>query len=201
MNACFDRLVPVIEKYEGIVEKFIGDEVYAIFGAPVAHENDPERAVRTALEMMDELSKFNSDHDINMGMHIGINTGLVIAGGIGSQRQQQYGVMGDAVNLAKRLEGAAPDGGVLISARDLPSRARGVQSGAPGADSVSKAKPNLCRPTSYNEPSRVPSAWKPRGVEGVETRMVGRDAELLTLQNIFRDVMEDSGNAHRDRGR
>jgi len=49
VNACFDRLVPVIEKYEGTVEKFIGDEIMAIFGAPVAHENDPERALRTAL--------------------------------------------------------------------------------------------------------------------------------------------------------
>ena len=111
VNACFSRLVPIVDRYEGTVEKFIGDEIMAIFGAPVANENDPERALRTALEMMDELEKFNADHNINMGMHIGINTGLVIAGGIGSEGQQQYGVMGDAVNLAKRLEEVAPSGG------------------------------------------------------------------------------------------
>jgi len=103
VNACFDRLVPIIEKYEGTVEKFIGDEIMAIFGAPVAHENDPEKALRTALEMMETLAVFSADHDIEVGMHIGINTGMVIAGGIGSEGQQQYGVMGDTVKLTKRL--------------------------------------------------------------------------------------------------
>ena len=53
MNACFERLVPVIEKYDGTMDKFIGDEIMALFGAPVAHENDPERALRAALEMHD----------------------------------------------------------------------------------------------------------------------------------------------------
>jgi len=91
VNACFDHLVPVIEKYEGTVEKFIGDEIMSIFGAPVSHENDPERAIRVALEMLDALKKFNTRQSINIKVHIGISTGLVVTGGIGSKSQQQPG--------------------------------------------------------------------------------------------------------------
>jgi len=191
VNACFDRLVPIIEKYEGTVEKFIGDEIMAIFGAPVAHENDPERALRTALEMMDELATIKADHNINMAMQIGINTGLVIAGGIGSEGQQQYGVMGDTVNLAKRLEGVAPSGEVLISHATY-RHVRGVFRVVAQEPIQVKGK---SRPVqTYLVKQAKPRAFRMeiRGVEGIETRMVGRDAELLTLQNIFRDAMEDA---------
>ncbi|MBU1879873.1 MAG: adenylate/guanylate cyclase domain-containing protein, partial [Chloroflexi bacterium] len=104
MNACFERLVPVIEHYGGAVDKFIGDGVMALFGAPVAHENDPERALRAALVMRDALTAFNAERGTDLGLHFGVNTGLVVAGGIGTRGQQQYSVMGDAVNLASRLE-------------------------------------------------------------------------------------------------
>ncbi|MBC8248616.1 MAG: adenylate/guanylate cyclase domain-containing protein, partial [Anaerolineales bacterium] len=63
INACFDHLVPAIEKYEGTVDKFVGDAIVALFGAPVAHENDPERALRAALEIMEALKVFNARHD------------------------------------------------------------------------------------------------------------------------------------------
>ena len=191
VNACFDHLVPIIKKYEGTVEKFIGDEIMAIFGAPVAHENDPERALRTALEMMDELGMFNADHNLDMGMHIGIDTGLVIAGGIGSEGQQQYGVMGDTVNLAKRLQKAAPTGCVLISHATY-RHVRGVFDVLPQEpiQVKGKAKPVL----TYLVQRAKPRAFHMgiRGVEGIETRMVGRDAELVILQNVFRDTMEDA---------
>jgi len=103
VNACFEHLLPIIEKYEGTVEKFIGDEIMAIFGAPVVHENDPERALRAALGMKEALGTFNGEHKLNISLRIGISTGLVVAGGIGSESRQQYGVTGEAVNLAKRL--------------------------------------------------------------------------------------------------
>ena len=191
VNACFDRLVPIIKKYEGTVEKFIGDEIMAIFGAPVAHENDPERALRTALEMMDELAKFNTDHNLNMGMRIGVNTGLVIAGGIGSEGQKQYGVMGDTVNLAKRLEEVAPTGCVLISHATY-RHVRGIFDVSPQEQIQvkGKAKP-VC---TYLVQRAKPRAFhmEVRGVEGIETCMVGRDAELVILKNIYRDTMEDA---------
>jgi ABC-type oligopeptide transport system substrate-binding subunit/class 3 adenylate cyclase len=191
VNACFDYLVPVIEKYEGTVEKFIGDEIMAIFGAPVAHEDDPERAVNAALEMMEALETFNAGHKINMGMHIGISTGPVIAGGIGSEGKQQYGVMGDTVNLAKRLEGVAPTGGVLIS-HETYRHVRGVFKVL--VQELIRVEGKADEVQTYLVQRAKPRAFRmeTRGVEGIETRMVGRDAELLTLQNIYRDAMEDT---------
>jgi len=103
MNACFNHLVSVIERYGGTVDKFIGDEIMALFGAPLAHEDDPELALRAALGMLEELMAFNAERGTDLGLHIGVNTGLVIAGGIGSQGRQEYSVMGDAVNLAARV--------------------------------------------------------------------------------------------------
>ena len=114
MNRCFDRLVPCIQHFDGTIDKFIGDEIMALFGAPVAHENDPERALRAALEMQSALAKFNAENKKQLGIHFGINTGLVLAGGIGSSGQQEYSVMGDAVNLASRLEDVSESGQVLV---------------------------------------------------------------------------------------
>lgn len=119
MNRCFDRLGRVITRYEGTIDKFIGDCVMALFGAPIAHENDPERAVRAALEMQQELTAFSLElqeqTQLTVRMRIGINSGMVIAGGVGSDDSRQYTVMGDAVNLANRIESAARPGGVLVS--------------------------------------------------------------------------------------
>ncbi|RPI31775.1 MAG: adenylate/guanylate cyclase domain-containing protein [Chloroflexota bacterium] len=114
MNRCFGRLVPCIKRYDGQIDKFIGDEIMALFGAPVAHENDPERALRAALAMLAALKKFNLENKTQLGIHFGINTGLVLAGGIGSSEQQAYSVMGDAVNLAAHLEDVSERGQILV---------------------------------------------------------------------------------------
>src|SRR5437868_8593860 len=66
INACFDQLVPAVQKYGGTVDKFIGDEVMALFGAPHAHENDPERALRSALELMERICSFNQQHGTDL---------------------------------------------------------------------------------------------------------------------------------------
>jgi len=68
MNDCFDHLVPVVEKYEGTVDKFIGDEIMALFGAPTAHENDAERALRAAWGMMESLKTFNAARNTDLGI-------------------------------------------------------------------------------------------------------------------------------------
>ena len=113
-NACFDHLVPIIERYGGNVDKFIGDSIVALFGAPIAHETDPECALLASLDIMSELEGFNEENDTELGIHIGVNTGLVIAGGIGSLGRQQYSVLGDAVNIAARLEEASSRGEIFV---------------------------------------------------------------------------------------
>lgn len=118
INQCFDALDEPIARYGGEVDKFMGDAIMATFGAPAAHDDDPRRAVLAALEMQAVLRRLNrrlrKEIGCELEMRIGINTGVVLAGPIGSRRKQAYTVMGDAVNVAARLEHAAPIGGVLI---------------------------------------------------------------------------------------
>jgi len=119
MNGCLKMLADIVVRYEGYVDKFIGDCVMAVFGAPIAHENHPELAVRTALTMRQEMERFNErlpvKIDKDLALHIGINSGLVIAGNVGSDAKRNYTVMGDAVNLAARLESIAKDGQIFVS--------------------------------------------------------------------------------------
>ena len=114
VNRCFNMLVPIVERYGGTVDKFIGDEIMALFGAPLAHENDAERALRAALEMMQAMAAVYTSEGICLGMHIGVNSGTVVTGGLGSEGREQYSVMGDTVNLAARLAEAAPAGEILV---------------------------------------------------------------------------------------
>ena len=116
MNECFQRLVAMVDKYDGTVNKFIGDCVMAIFGAPVTHENDEERAVRCALDMLNEIKEFNKQKNLDkpLGLSIGINSGKVFAGIVGSAMRKEYTVMGDTVNLSQRLESAAARGEILV---------------------------------------------------------------------------------------
>jgi adenylate cyclase len=123
MNNCFERLVPCIEKCAGAVDKFIGDEIMALFGAPVSHPDDALRAVKTALEMKDVLAEFNRERlaagqqEIKIG--IGINTGECVAGYLGSSKALEYTVIGDTVNTGSRLCSIAKAGEIIISESTL----------------------------------------------------------------------------------
>ncbi|MCH8929274.1 MAG: adenylate/guanylate cyclase domain-containing protein, partial [Candidatus Marinimicrobia bacterium] len=118
LNDCFKGLTSIIHKYEGMIDKFIGDEVMVIFGAPISHENDPERAVRCSLEMMEYIERFNTISPVSLpsplGIHIGLNSGLVIAGNVGSDLRMNYSVIGDTVNLAARLVSLASTGEIKM---------------------------------------------------------------------------------------
>ena len=115
----FETLGGVITRYDGFVEKFVGDAVLAVFGAPVAHEDDPERACDAALEMLERCSTLSREWESRLGqpvvLHIGIHTGPVVAGQLGGAAGSAYAVTGDTVNTTARLLGAAPPGTVLIS--------------------------------------------------------------------------------------
>jgi class 3 adenylate cyclase/HAMP domain-containing protein len=109
LNTYFDRMVREISDRNGEVDKFIGDAIMAIFGAPVSRPDDPENSVRAAIAMIKALELFNEDQRKKgktvFRIGIGINTGEVIVGNIGSEKKVNYTVIGDAVNLASRLEG------------------------------------------------------------------------------------------------
>jgi class 3 adenylate cyclase/tetratricopeptide (TPR) repeat protein len=114
LNRCFERLVPVVERFGGTIDKFIGDAIMALFGAPVVRENDAERALRAALAIMDELAAFNREQGVSLGIHFGINTGEVIAGEIGAKGRRDYSVIGDAVNVAARLQDLSARGEIYV---------------------------------------------------------------------------------------
>ncbi|HMA33371.1 MAG TPA: adenylate/guanylate cyclase domain-containing protein [Chloroflexia bacterium] len=193
MNALWQQLDGAITTHGGTIDKHIGDAVMALFGAPTAHEDDPERAIRAALAMQAELLQFAEErsHPAAQGpnpqMRIGIHTGPVLLGAVGSTAE--YTAMGDTVNVASRLEQAAPVGSILIS-HDTYRHVRGLfvlhalepvnakgKSEPIGVYLVESARSRVFRLTG-------------RGVEGIDTRMVGRTRELATLQAIYGDVTE-----------
>ena len=197
INALWSRLDGLVAAYGGRIDKHIGDAVMALWGVESAREDDPERAIRAALAMQDEVNAFYGamkdrrrlPDDLSLKLRIGINTGPVLLGQVGLTRE--FTAMGDTVNLAKRLEQAAPLGGVLVAhntyrhvrgvfeAQALgPIRVRGRHE-AVAAYVVLRPKPRAFRLNS-------------RGVEGVETRMIGRDAELAALQAAFGEAVAEA---------
>jgi adenylate cyclase len=119
LNEYFELMVEVIFKYEGTLDKFVGDEIMALYGAPMTHGDDAVRCVRTAIEMLDVLRELNLARaragapEIRIG--IGINTGHVVAGYIGSSKALEYTVIGDTVNTGARLCSVAKAGEIIIS--------------------------------------------------------------------------------------
>lgn len=114
MNDCFEQLVPVVEAHGGTIDKFIGDAIMALFGAPIAREDDATRALNASLAMMEKLAEFNRSNKVEVGLHFGVNTGEVIAGEIGSAGRRDYSVIGDAVNVAARLQDLSKRGEIFV---------------------------------------------------------------------------------------
>lgn len=114
INACFDELVPIVERHGGVVDKFMGDAIMALFGARVANEDDPQRALAAALDMLEAIQIIAQRRDVPIGLHFGINTGQVVTGNVGSSHRSDYSVVGDAVNLAARLEDLSEVGEILV---------------------------------------------------------------------------------------
>ena len=128
VDRCLRRLGQEVERYGGSVDKYIGDNVMAVFGAPVAHEDDAERAVRAALGMQDAMTEINEglgdSHGVSFALRVGVNTGEVVAGAVGDG----YTVIGDTVNVASRLQSAGRTGQRDGGRAHLP--------GDPGGDRV-----------------------------------------------------------------
>lgn len=179
MNTLWRRLDAVIVGQGGSVDKHIGDAVMALFGAAAAQEDDPERAVRAALLMQQELAGFGAASGRALRMRVGVHLGPVLLGAVGSNGE--FTAMGDTVNLASRLEHAAPVGGVLVSeevARQLPgdfdARALGPIAVKGKREPIKVFLVERVRPRSFRR-RRAP----------IDSPMIGRAAELKALQDAF----------------
>ena len=192
VNSYFTRWSGSIEKYGGVVEKFIGDAVMAVFGLSTAREDDPENAIRAALDMRQALTDLNEELKLARGyqlaMRTGIHTGLAMISILGDKHarkdSQGFVAVGDTVNLASRLQTAAPEGGILISG-DTFRLVRGIfeiQELGPiqvkgRKDPVQSYLVLQAKQRAFHSPSR--------GVEGVETHMIGREAEFQQMKDAL----------------
>ncbi len=175
VDRCFERLVAEIETFGGKVDKIVGDAIVALFGAPVAHEDDAERAVRAALRMQETMALHAAEIGVDVRMRIGVNTGEVLVGAL--RAGGDYTAMGDVVNTASRLQTAAPPGQVLVG----PATYAATQ-GVIGYDEM-----GLLQAKGREEP--VP-AWVatapllPPGYRPQRDRapLVGREPELAMLR-------------------
>lgn len=116
LNEYFSKMTDIIFKYDGTLDKYIGDGLMAVFGAPMEKEDDSERAIKAALEMREELSAMmgQEERERKFTFRVGINTGRVVAGNIGSPMRMDYTIIGDPVNIASRLESIAEPSQILI---------------------------------------------------------------------------------------
>ena len=189
MNECFRKLGAMVYRYEGIIDKFIGDCIMAIFGAPVTHEDDPERAILACLDMQNALKEINNSLDPSfkkLTIHSGVNTGVVIAGKVGSDLQMDYTVMGDTVNVAQRLKDISPQGGILAG-KETYNRSRHAFDYLPHEPVQLKGKKEKVKPYEV-----VGRKWGSEfGLGAVHSDMVGRDQELDQLKQGYEDLKKE----------
>jgi adenylate cyclase len=122
LNDYFELMVEAIHRNKGTLDKFMGDGIMALFGAPISHEHDAINAVKCALEMMQFLAQFNREHaqpEEQFSIGIGIDTGPVVAGYMGSSKSMEYTAIGDHVNIASRLCSVAKPGQILVTEATL----------------------------------------------------------------------------------
>jgi adenylate cyclase len=127
LNDYLSRMTDVIFKYEGTLDKYIGDAIMAVFGAPLDMTDHASRAIKAALEMQERLAEFNADRKAgpHLRIRIGINSGKAVAGEIGSVNKKEYTVLGDTVNIASRLESSVAKPGMLVVGENTHSQVAG----------------------------------------------------------------------------
>jgi class 3 adenylate cyclase/tetratricopeptide (TPR) repeat protein len=183
INRLLRAMVDALLKYEGRVDHFLGDGALAVFGAPQAHENDPERAILAAMAIREAARQ------LGLQVTAGINTGEVYLGGIGSERHQEVTVMGPVVSLASRLQGQAEPDEIVVGEATYRQTRRAFEftprtlaiKGIDGPVSAYQALRPLSRPE------------KVRGIEGLRADLIGRQRELAALI----DAAEDLANERR----
>jgi adenylate cyclase len=175
----FRAFEAVVKSHDGYLDKFMGDAVMAVFGAPVAHEDDPVRAVSCAMSMLEALAAFNVKRGTRLPMRIGINTGEVIAGR--PTENSAYTVQGDAVNVAQRLESAANPGAILVgrTTQKLSSH-RFIFKMLPPVQVKNRKEPV--------QPYEVADVGASGHSAGGEAPLVGRAKEVGLLKSVFRNV-------------
>jgi predicted ATPase/class 3 adenylate cyclase len=183
-NELFEELTAAVQGFGGFVDKFIGDALLALFGAPAAHEDDPERAVRAALDMIGRTARLSDRAKAYTGssllLHVGINTGHVVAGELGVGVAKSYSVTGDTVNTAQRLQSMAAPGEVLVGPLTYRLTRHAFSYDSLGEVSL-KGKMGSVLVHRLKEPLDTPRAARGLDTLGLHAPLIGRDAELARI--------------------
>jgi class 3 adenylate cyclase/tetratricopeptide (TPR) repeat protein len=195
INGAFDYMIQPVYNFEGTVARLQGDGLLAFFGAPIAHEDDPQRAVLAGLEIVRGMRTYGRQiketWGIDFDVRVGINTGLVVVGAVGSDLRVEYSALGDAINLAARMEQSALTGTVQIAeatyklvaplfefevVEDLPVKGRAAPV------------------TAYRVLQRKAEPGSLRGITGLHAPLIGRKSELEALWVAMKAL--DRGSGH-----
>jgi adenylate cyclase len=194
LEGILERLGDEVARYGGHIDKFIGDNVMAIFGAPVAHGDDPERAVRAGLGMQAAMEEINEplaqQHGVTFELCVGVNTGEVLAGHVGDS----YTVIGDSVNVAARLQAAARPGSVTVGERTYSATRDAIEYHALEAplELKGKAQPVYAWEAHMTAVQPASSQSLP---EPAQAPLIGRRGELAQLHELL-DRVERKRSTH-----
>jgi len=188
INEAFDLMSKAVYRYEGTIAQLQGDAMLAFFGAPIAHEDDPDRAIRAALDMVSEVAEFarqlKQERGIEFQIRAGINTGPVIVGNVGSDLRYEYTALGDAVNVAARVQTSAEPGTVVVATNTH----RFVTDAFDFEDLGQVGLKGKAEPVQlYRVIGLKAQPGRRRGLEsqGISSPMVGRSAELDKLVELY----------------
>jgi class 3 adenylate cyclase/tetratricopeptide (TPR) repeat protein len=180
INGAFEHLIAPIYRYEGTLARLLGDAILAFFGAPIAHEDDPIRAIRAGLEILGAMDAYGAEirrrHGVPLEVRVGINTGLVVVGEVGSDLRVEYTALGDAINVAARMEQTARPGTIQVTEHTLSLT----------HDAFDAEDLGLVEVKGKSEPIRTfrPNRYVGRQTAGLAGEVVGRDREMAVLEDL-----------------
>jgi class 3 adenylate cyclase/predicted ATPase len=194
MNGAFEHMIAPIYRYEGTVARLMGDGLLAFFGAPIAHEDDAVRALLAGLDIVSETAGYRrqvrGSHGLDIDVRVGINTGRVVVGAVGSDLRLEYSALGDAINVAARMEQTAEPGTVQIAEETYKLVAPLFEIEDLGPVTV-KGKREPVK--TYRVLGRKSEPGRLRGIAGLESPLIGREEELATLRSALDDLRSGGG--------
>jgi len=194
MDEAFEVFIAPVQRYGGTVARLMGDAILAFFGAPSSHEDDPQRAVLAGLDILSGIQpiceELKLDYSLDFNVRIGINTGPVVVAEIGLEDAGEYTAMGDAVNLAARMEQTAQPGTLQISADTYRWVAPFFEVEELGEHEI-KGKSEAVE--TYRVIKRRAAAGSLRGIEGLSAPIIGRDEELEKMRTVLAQLQNGRG--------
>ncbi|MBN4064636.1 AAA family ATPase [Dehalococcoides mccartyi] len=194
INGAFEHLIAPVYKYEGTLARLMGDAILAFFGAPIAHEDDPQRAVLAGLDILESVKPYAEEikrkWGFDLAVRVGINTGLVVVGEVGSDLRVEYSALGDAINIAARMEQTAAPNTLQITAETQKLIAPFFDFTDLGGIEV-KGKEEPVQ--AYQVNSANSKVGQLRGIEGLDSPLIGRSAEMNALNQAASELTEGRG--------